>query len=114
MERIELSEEPQVDASTSEPSLRGRIGRGLRWSLTGLLATKMASFLISLVIARLLTVHEFGVWGLALSVTAFLMVVNDAGVIARSFSGPVASRTWRRLRPGWRSPSALCAMRPCS
>ena len=83
-----MSQESGVDAPTGERSLRTRIGRGLRWSLTGLLATKMASFLISLVIARLLTVHEFGVWGLALSVTAFLMVVNDAGVIAAVVQWP--------------------------
>jgi PST family polysaccharide transporter len=74
-----MSDESPVDGAISAPSLGYRVGRGLRWGLTGLLVTKMASFLISLVMARILTVNDFGVFGLALSVTAFLMVVNDVG-----------------------------------
>jgi O-antigen/teichoic acid export membrane protein len=83
-----MRDEASVDTARSERSLGARIGRGLRWSLMGLLVTKMASFLISLAMARLLTVHEFGVFGLALSVTAFLMMVNDAGVIAAVVQWP--------------------------
>jgi O-antigen/teichoic acid export membrane protein len=82
MQRTAMSDEAPGDIAASERPLGARVGRGLRWSLTGLLVTKLASFLISLAMARLLTVHDFGVFGLALSVTAFLMVVNDAGVIA--------------------------------
>ncbi len=42
----------------------------------------MASFLIGLVMARLLTPSDFGLFAIAMAVTAFLMHVNDAGVIA--------------------------------
>ena len=72
----------------SAASIGARVGRGLRWSLLGLLVTKMASFFISLVMARLLTPEDFGVFGIALAVTAFLMHVNDAGVIAAVVQWP--------------------------
>jgi hypothetical protein len=78
MDRTEVSNE-RVDAPTGERSLRARIGRGLRWSLTGLLATKMASFLISLVIARLLTVYfgtsHGGIRGTAMSHALVAMLI---------------------------------------
>jgi PST family polysaccharide transporter len=64
------------------------VGRGLRWSIMGLLVTKMASFFISLVMARLLTPADFGVFAIAMAVTAFLMHVNDAGVIAAVVQWP--------------------------
>lgn len=70
------------------PSIGARIGRGLKWSMFGLLATKMASFFISLAMARLLTPKDFGIFGIALAVTAFLMHVNDAGIIAAVVQWP--------------------------
>jgi O-antigen/teichoic acid export membrane protein len=73
---------------TNAASIGARAGRGLKWSMLGLLVTKMASFFISLVMARLLTPEDFGVFGIALAVTAFLMHVNDAGVIAAVVQWP--------------------------
>jgi O-antigen/teichoic acid export membrane protein len=59
-----------------------KAGRGLTWSLLGNLANKLGSFALGLVMARLLTPADFGVYAIALAVTAFAMHVNDAGIIA--------------------------------
>ena len=48
----------------------------------GTLATKLGSFALGLVLARLVTPADFGVFAIALAVTAFAMLVNDAGIIA--------------------------------
>jgi O-antigen/teichoic acid export membrane protein len=67
---------------TREGSIVQQAGRGLRWSLVGILVTRMASFAIGLVLARLLTPHDFGIYAIALAATAFVIHINDAGVIA--------------------------------
>lgn len=59
-----------------------KAGRGLTWSLLGSFITKLGSLALGLVLARLLTPADFGVYAIALAVTAFAMHVNDAGVIA--------------------------------
>ena len=82
-----MSDEGGVGAVEGR-SIGARVGRGLRWSLLGLTVTKMASFLISLAMARLLTPNDFGIFAIALAVTAFLMHVNDAGVIAAVVQWP--------------------------
>ena len=71
------------DTSTAHVDKIGRkAGRGLTWSLLGTLGTKVGSFALGLVLARLLTPADFGVFAVALAVTAFAMHVNDAGIIA--------------------------------
>ena len=57
-------------------------GRGLRWSLFGNLVMKAGSFVMSLVLARLLMPEDFGVFAIALAVSQFVIFVNDAGMIA--------------------------------
>ncbi|MFD4183422.1 lipopolysaccharide biosynthesis protein [Rhodococcus sp. NPDC058514] len=57
-------------------------GRGLTWSLLGGLSTKVISFTMGLVLARLLTPADFGEYAVALAATAFVMHVNDIGMIA--------------------------------
>ena len=59
-----------------------KAGRGLRWSLVGNLGTKLGSFTIGLILARLLVPADFGVFAVAAAATAFVMHVNDIGVIA--------------------------------
>ncbi|WP_378785986.1 lipopolysaccharide biosynthesis protein [Nonomuraea fastidiosa] len=77
------------DPVTGDPVTGDRvesIGRkassGLRWSLLGNTVTKAASFVMSLVLARLLATEDFGVYAVALAATQFVMVVKDAGVMA--------------------------------
>lgn len=64
------------------PSIGSSVGRGLRWSITGILATKVASFAMGLVLAHLLAPRDFGIYAVAMAVTAFLIHVNDVGIIA--------------------------------
>jgi O-antigen/teichoic acid export membrane protein len=59
-----------------------KAGRGLRWSLLGTLVTKAGSFAMGLVLARLLTPSDFGMYAIALAATQFVMHVNDVGIIA--------------------------------
>ncbi|MFI6706354.1 oligosaccharide flippase family protein [Nonomuraea sp. NPDC050478] len=59
-----------------------KAGRGLRWSLLGNVVMKAGSFAMSLVLARLLTNDDFGVFAIALAASQFVIHVNDAGVIA--------------------------------
>lgn len=69
--------------STEHVDAIGRkAGRGLTWSLMGAFATKLGSLALGLVLARLLTPADFGIYAIALAVTAFAMHVNDAGIIA--------------------------------
>jgi O-antigen/teichoic acid export membrane protein len=72
-----------VTASTSETESIGRkAGRGLRWSLVGNLVIRIGSFAIGLVLARLLTPADFGIYAIALAATQFVMNVKDVGIIA--------------------------------
>ncbi|HEY0495129.1 MAG TPA: oligosaccharide flippase family protein [Kutzneria sp.] len=75
-----------MSESESPPEAVGTIGRkagrGLRWSLIGNLGTKLGSFTIGLILARLLVPADFGVFAVAAAATAFVMHVNDIGVIA--------------------------------
>ncbi|WP_252374792.1 MULTISPECIES: oligosaccharide flippase family protein [unclassified Nonomuraea] len=59
-----------------------KAGRGLRWSLLGNLVMKAGSFVMSLVLARLLVPEDFGVFAIALAATQFVIYINDAGVIS--------------------------------
>ncbi|MEU0480889.1 lipopolysaccharide biosynthesis protein [Streptosporangium sp. NPDC006013] len=59
-----------------------KAGRGLRWSLLGNLGTKVTTFVMGLVLARLLVPEDFGLYAIALAATTFVMHVNDVGIIA--------------------------------
>jgi O-antigen/teichoic acid export membrane protein len=71
-----------VTAELNTDSIGRRAGRGLRWSLLGTMATKVGSFAMGIVLARLLSPEDFGVYAIALAATAVLMHVNDVGLIA--------------------------------
>jgi len=70
-----------TDAAVTE-SIGRQAGRGLRFSLAGTLLTKLGSFAMGLVLARLLAPSDFGVYAIALAATAVLMHINDVGLIA--------------------------------
>jgi PST family polysaccharide transporter len=79
--------EPTALTDPAEPaeqagSIGRKAGRGLRWALLSSLATRVGSFAMSLVLARLLTPVDFGLYAVALAATAFVMHVNDVGIIA--------------------------------
>ncbi|WP_327088050.1 oligosaccharide flippase family protein [Nonomuraea sp. NBC_01738] len=57
-------------------------GRGLRWGLIGNLITRAGSFSMGLILARLLSETDFGVFAVAMAATAFVMTVKDLGIMA--------------------------------
>ncbi|MGP3917551.1 oligosaccharide flippase family protein [Nonomuraea sp. 10N515B] len=60
----------------------GSAGKGLRWGLVARVASRMASFGMGLVLARLLSPADFGIYAVALAAQQFLWHVNDAGIVA--------------------------------
>ncbi|MCW2941162.1 MAG: putative polysaccharide biosynthesis protein [Actinomycetia bacterium] len=64
----------------------GKIGRkaarGLRWSILGNIVTRAGSFIMSLVLARLLIPHDYGTFGIALAASQFLIHINDVGILS--------------------------------
>ena len=56
--------------------------RGLTWSLLGILSTRLGGFAVTLVLARLLSPADFGLFAVALAAMAFAVRINDAGIIA--------------------------------
>ena len=75
-------DDTEVIPSVREGTIAQQAGRGLRWSVVGILVTRMASFGIGLVLARLLTPKDFGIYALAMAATAFVIHINDVGIIA--------------------------------
>jgi O-antigen/teichoic acid export membrane protein len=83
------SEELNVQGSGADGDTEraaGSIGRaaskGLRWSLIGAAATRLGGLALGMVLARLLTPEDFGLYAIALSAMYFVMHVNDVGLIA--------------------------------
>ncbi|GIH76216.1 lipopolysaccharide biosynthesis protein [Planobispora longispora] len=76
----EVPAPPNPDSKIEE--IGDKAGRGLRWSLAGNLVMKAGSFVMSMVLARLLGVEDFGIFAVALAATQFVMVVKDLGVQA--------------------------------
>ncbi len=77
-----VSEESVTPAGDEPSEIGAKASRGLRWSLLGNMAMKVASFGMALVLARLLTPADFGDYAVALAATQFVMHINDVGLIA--------------------------------
>jgi O-antigen/teichoic acid export membrane protein len=73
---------PDDSQQDAVQSIGVKAGRGLRWSLLGNVVLKMGSFALGLILARILTPADFGVYAVALAALNFLMHVNDVGIIA--------------------------------
>jgi O-antigen/teichoic acid export membrane protein len=71
-----------VTADVVTESIGRQAGRGLRWSLIGTMLSKVGSFAMGLVLARLLVPEDFGIYAIALAATGVLMHINDVGLIA--------------------------------
>jgi PST family polysaccharide transporter len=57
-------------------------GRGLRWSLIGAIVGRFGGLALGVVLARLLSPADFGLYAIALGAMYFVMHVNDVGLIA--------------------------------
>jgi O-antigen/teichoic acid export membrane protein len=76
---------PSDDGAGVEQDVGGigqAAGRGLRWSLIGAFATRFGGLALGMVLARLLTPEDFGLYAIALGAMYFVMHVNDVGLIA--------------------------------
>src|SRR5215813_6497790 len=78
MTTSDMSAEP---SDMSAESIGRDAGRGLRWSLVGTMIGKAGGFATGLLLARLLAPADFGVYAVAVAVMAFVMHVNDVGII---------------------------------
>ena len=70
-----------TEAAVETESIGRKVGKGLGWGLLGNVATRVFSFTTSLVLARLLIPHDFGVYAVALAATQFVIHINDVGLI---------------------------------
>ena len=66
----------------SAADLGGQVRRGLVWSTANNVVVRLASLALGVVLARLLSPGEFGVYAIALSVQAVLVAVADLGLSA--------------------------------
>jgi O-antigen/teichoic acid export membrane protein len=76
----QTDDSPEAEPATS--SIGRAAGKGLRWSLIGAASMRLGGLALGMVLARLLTPEDFGLYAIALSVMYFLMHVNDVGLIA--------------------------------
>jgi O-antigen/teichoic acid export membrane protein len=85
---VDLSGSDDADLEPGDPGhehidqIGHKARRGFTWSLGGNLVTKAGSFVVGLVIARLLIPDEFGVFAVALAAMTFAVHINDAGIVA--------------------------------
>lgn len=64
----------------TDTSLRMHAARGAAWSAVSSIVLRMGSLVVGIVLARLLSPEEFGVYAVALTVQSILMTVADLGL----------------------------------
>ena len=74
---------PSPDDRRPDPTRRRRptTGAALRWSLIAQFLARAGQFGLGLVLARLLTPHEFGTYTVALGVFLILLTIDDLGIV---------------------------------
>jgi lipopolysaccharide exporter len=90
-------------AAAPEEHLGGRVRRGLAWGFVSSITMRLASLLLGIVLARLLTPEAFGVFAVALTVQTILMNFADLGMSADL----VRRRDWQQRAPTVASISLL-------
>lgn len=71
-----------MSGQAAEASLRSRAARGAAWSGVSTIVLRMGGVVVGIVLARILTPEQFGVYAVALTVQAILMTVADLGLTA--------------------------------
>ncbi|GAA3203816.1 oligosaccharide flippase family protein [Microbacterium terregens] len=66
----------------SEPTLRSRATRGAAWSGLSTIVLRLGGLVVGIVLARILTPEQFGVYAVALTVQSILITVADLGLSA--------------------------------
>ncbi|MFE7506004.1 oligosaccharide flippase family protein [Promicromonospora sp. NPDC057488] len=72
----------------SAGTLSGRVGRALRWSTTGTVVVRLGNLGLGIVIARIVSPEEFGLYAIALTVQSVVMALADLGLSADLVRSP--------------------------
>lgn len=80
-------------AETGQVGLAGKVRRGLLWSLLNTIFGRAGTLLVGIVLARLLTPADFGVFAVALVALAAVLSVNELGVSLALVRMPGEPRT---------------------
>src|SRR5260221_6000139 len=78
--RTPMSDSVAAGAPVGEPALRQRVMRALAWALTGRLLAQAMSWVITLVVIRLLTPDDYGLMALATIFVTLVALVNELGM----------------------------------
>lgn len=73
---------------TDEGTLSGKVGRALRWSTTGTVVVRLGNLGLGIVIARIVSPEEFGLYAIALTVQSVVMALADLGLSADLVRSP--------------------------
>lgn len=77
-----MTDNAAVSPDASGGSLGSKAARGAAWSGLGTIVLRMGSLVVGIVLARVLTPEQFGVFAVALTVQSILMTVADLGLSA--------------------------------
>ncbi|GHH72622.1 oligosaccharide flippase family protein [Promicromonospora soli] len=72
--------------------LSGQVARALRWSTTGTLVVRLGNLGLGIVVARIVSPEEFGLYAIALTVQSVVMALADLGLSADLIRSPDFAR----------------------
>ncbi|BBY45259.1 lipopolysaccharide biosynthesis protein [Mycolicibacterium celeriflavum] len=88
--------DPPLDTPDPPPAKRPNLGKQTIWNYTVFAISKSSTLLMTVVVARLLTPAEFGVFALALLLVNLFDYVKDLGVAEALIQ---SHRPWNRIAP---------------
>ena len=77
-----------TDLVSQSPALRARVLRGLLWKVLSQLVLQFSKIAVALVLARLLTPHDYGIAGMVLVFSTLVFVFSDLGLGAALVQRP--------------------------
>jgi PST family polysaccharide transporter len=69
-----------VTSTTEEPELIDLVKRGLRWSFAGMFAVRVGTFVAGLIMARILSPHDYGIYTVGAVALLLTASINDIGI----------------------------------
>lgn len=92
---VEILTDP---SDSSYPSLARRVRAGISWNASAILISQTIGFVRSIIIARLLVPEDFGLFSMALTVTAGLNALTATGMEQSVLSNSFADETELKLQ----------------
>lgn len=71
---------PATGGDSTGLSLKRQVGRSFGWALAGQFTQRGATFAATLLLARILDREDFGTYSIAVTITMFLLAINDLGM----------------------------------